>query len=522
MYKVLIVDDEPLILEGLPNLINWEEHNLEIAGQASNGLEALEIIKSIDIDILITDIRMPKTDGLELLTLTKEMKKNVKFIVLSGYNDFEYVKAAAKLGIENYLLKPVDDKELTLTLVDTVNKIERELSKNIEIKEGLSVLRDNILYMWVTGSLSYTELKDKAAFLNINLESRSFTVAIFKIMNPQTDKTFKGRDIKSSIQNIFHDTFKESYTTIPFYYLNDEMIIIFMGDNLSERTDAIEALMYNCIKKTNDQLNIDAFITVGSFENDFSELYLSYNQAKKMQDFSLILGSNKVLCYDYAPKPRIKDKFDFENYLVKISSSIKNRNSQALCVTVDAIFDELFSIGSITPDHVLNVIFELFYTIIDAARSVNQTIDFSLNATTSLLVDINNLKTIDQVKRWFYSVADLTINLMKDERKKYSTLIAKVIDYINLNYSQSINLKTIASKFDSNAFYLGQLFKKETGKSFTDYINCIRIEKAKELLLTMNLKTSEVASRVGYVNTNYFFTIFKKNTGISPAEFRGE
>ena len=144
MYKVLIADDEPFILEGLADLINWEEHGLQIAGLVSNGLDAKNIVDSSDIDILITDNRMPRMDGIELIKYIAQTEKNIKFIILSGYNDFEYVKEAAKIGIENYLLKPVDEKELISTLINTVDKIENEIYKKKELQQGYNILRDNI------------------------------------------------------------------------------------------------------------------------------------------------------------------------------------------------------------------------------------------------------------------------------------------------------------------------------------------------------------------------------------------
>ena len=176
MYKALVVDDEPIILEGFDNLISWEEFGIEISAKAENGKAALQIVREEEIDLLITDIRMPEMSGLELLKTIRQEGKSIKVIILSGYDDFQYVKEASKYGIENYLLKPIEENELEETLLHLTEKLENEQKQQNRLQESYQLLRSNILYRWITGAIGEEELTMRAEFLDISLEKQWYQV----------------------------------------------------------------------------------------------------------------------------------------------------------------------------------------------------------------------------------------------------------------------------------------------------------------------------------------------------------
>ena len=161
MYSVLLVDDEPSVLTGLRYVIDWDEYGVEIAGTASNGTQALELLRELPVDILITDIQMPQMGGLELLQQVRAQNMDLRCIILTGYDDFKYVKKAAQLGIENYLLKPVSPEELSETLLNTITKIEYLRSRKLDLAENIRVLRDGTFYRWIAGRIGSAELADR-------------------------------------------------------------------------------------------------------------------------------------------------------------------------------------------------------------------------------------------------------------------------------------------------------------------------------------------------------------------------
>jgi two-component system response regulator YesN len=519
MYKVLIVDDEPFILGGLPDLIEWGEHNLEIAGLVKNGEEALKVLTGkTTIHIVLTDIRMPRMDGLELIRRVRELGHNVKFIVLSGYNDFEYVKQAAKLGIENYLLKPVDDKELTQTMFETIRKIESEQSRSIEIRQGLQVLRDNVLYSWVSGEIADRELKEKATMLGIDITGNAYTVAIVSILTvPPSFESDRSR-LQFAVRNICSDTLEGKLSSTPFYNLDGGLIIIIANSN---KREVIEEGLHACMANIISLLKADVFITVGNFIPDYRNLYKSYGQAQKILAYSMILGKNQLLFFDTVPVPLPRKQFDLQMYFIDIGSALKTGSLEAAADTVDRMFDELKRIPGLTPAFIRNTALETFFVLNAAVRS-SRSIDAASEDMSDMLVTINELYIMEEMKRWLHKITATAMAKLSERNAKLSPQIVKVVDDILIHYAEGINLKTSAAKFEVNAYYLGQLFRKETGKSFTEYLNTVRIEKAKELLLAGTMRTNDIAIKVGYINTHYFFTVFKKMNGMSPTEFRGE
>ncbi|KHF37280.1 putative response regulatory protein [Paenibacillus sp. P1XP2] len=180
MRSVFIVDDEPFILEGLNNVVEWEELGTTLCGKAYDGKEAFEQLRETGCDILITDIMMREMDGLELIRRLKPLHPHMKFIVLSGYNEFNYVKEGMKLGIENYLLKPVNMKELAETIQSTVQKMDNAERPAYWNAEELDILRDNVMNRWATGRIDPAELKNRLEFLDIPSDRSCYAAAVVR------------------------------------------------------------------------------------------------------------------------------------------------------------------------------------------------------------------------------------------------------------------------------------------------------------------------------------------------------
>ncbi|HEY5584438.1 MAG TPA: response regulator transcription factor [Ruminiclostridium sp.] len=523
MYKVLIADDEPFILEGLANIINWEEYGLEIVGLVNNGLEAKDIIDSHNVNLLITDIKMPKMAGLELIRYIKREKKNIKCIVLSGYNDFEYVKEAAKLGIENYLLKPVDDEEFISTLINTVDTIENELCENKEIQQGLKILRDNILLRWVTNNVSDRELREKASFLNINIKNSHFLVAILKIStksiydNPDIDDSIL---LRASIQNICCQTITESTLGTVFHDIDSDFILLFSGNDLLNRIPEIKKVLYDCKQNINMNLKVDVFVSVGSVEVDYRLVYRSYKQAKTIQDYCLVLGYNHVLFYDRVAVSPGKAFIDIKDDLMALNEALRCRELQSINSVIKDIFTKFHNIENLNPSAIRNITVTILFSMVNFVRSLNSNTSTVFEDANELFFNVYKFETLYDLENWLKEMALTCINILDSEEHKQSPSIRKILSYLNSHYNNDINLKTVASEFELNAFYLGQLFKSEVGDSFTNYLNNLRINRAKELIMEGKYKNNEIAEKVGYINTNYFSTIFKKATGMSPTEFK--
>ncbi len=512
MYKILIVDDEPFILDGLRHIIDWEEYDLEIIGEASYGSEALEIIDKNNIDILITDIRMPFMDGFELIRQIRERDLDIKCIILSGYDDFSYVKEAVQLGIENYILKPISKGELISTLLATQKKIENDLQKKARITEGSKVLRDNLLLRWVMNDITEEELLDRMNFLGINIESKEYMV-----VNISANKN----DKKPAIEKVINQVIDGIIPALTFSDLGGDMILI-----IFDLTDAQKALLFNKLfpeiqQELKSYTQDEVFITAGSYEKGLQNVYKSYSCARYLQDYRLIMPSKRILSYADTIKNERNGNIELKiDYDALCNFIILKRREEALKL-IEEFYNSLIGIPGLNPSVVYNITIEILFNTTTTIKRLRGGKDVfgEMKVIKDMYVNILKIKNIDELMDWLKVVINSSVDYLSIEDDRNNKLIERVLIYIHNNYAGEINLKTIASEFSINTAYLGQLFKKQMGESFTNYLNRYRVEQAIELMSKSNLKVNEISKSVGYYNISYFYTVFKKITGVSPNEY---
>ncbi|WP_273323789.1 response regulator transcription factor [Vallitalea guaymasensis] len=517
MYNVLLVDDEPFIVDGLEVLIDWAKLNLTVVGKAYNGKDALDFMKFTHVDILITDVKMPKMQGLELISEAKILNPNCKCLILSGYNDFEYVKEGIKLGIENYLTKPVNTDELTATLEETVKSLDLATSKVIFTPDNSEwhILRGNILSRWVNDSITSEELRNRADMLQIITDSSCYSVAIINItldsnVNSQVSK----------IYNICYNYIKSDGKIMSFEDMYGNFVLIFTHEQYDDR----DSYILNILGRIYDNitsLNVKVHITLGPTVISYKELSKSYKTARKLFEYFLIYPNKKVICNDLIDDSKLK----VENLISIdhnfIASSLVSKNKEELFDYIDKLFDEVINIPGITPEHLKMIVVKILLTLYKSMSS--QFVLFQneiINHQSNLLSTIHNIHDLKILKETLKDLFTYIIDKLNEKETSTSPVVYQVLKYIHKNYSKELSLKTLSFQFNINTTYLGQLFKKETGISFPNYLNNYRIDRAKEYLLESNLKTAQIAKKVGYMDPNYFYRIFKKYTGVSPTDYK--
>ncbi|MDT2265525.1 response regulator [Paenibacillus larvae] len=233
MRSVFLVDDEPFILEGLQTIMEWEKLGLKVVGHDSNGEKAFAFLKDHPVDLLITDIRMPKMDGLELIKQMKLIHGKMKFIILSGHHDFNYLKQGMKLGIENYILKPINIEELESTLLKINEKWEEEMSLSYSRQEDRDILRLNILSRWVTNNISQEELNHRSQILRIPLDYDSYTVAVLRLLSDPDEELEEGHEYYGIVVKAYlvsREVVNSQESVICFYDSDYDLVLIFGGE----------------------------------------------------------------------------------------------------------------------------------------------------------------------------------------------------------------------------------------------------------------------------------------------------
>ena len=519
MYKMLIVDDEPLIRTGLKNMIEWEVYGIEIVGEAEDGMKAYMQIKSLQPDIALIDISMPNMSGLELIELCTHLSASPNFIILSGYNDFEYVRTAIKYGAINYLLKPVDQDELTHTIISTVKLLDNDRTKNLYFQKGLQALKNDTLVRLLHHQIDSRELREKSHFLNLSFRCSSMRVGLLKAMNGQDElpmQTFSFSDIEHC-KNVCSSVCP-CYTAIDF----SGTIIFIFKDHSHELTEHdFNRLLEDCARQLSEEKNLSFFIALGSNASNSSELSLSYHNAmefiekKRAIETVLQKSASRNMETDSNLPPSLSPD--------QLIPCLSENNISKIHQIIHAYFCNI-SVQTCGADleHVKYSLVESIIGIMQKLRSSTLTDSniYSLKQNAFSVIRSADSLTALEENLYLYFLA-LAEQLSENINPEYSFLVRNALNYVRDNYHDcNLSLKTLAVQMGVNASYLGRQFSLETKEYFSDYLNRTRISQALQLLNDTSWKVSKIAEAVGFANVSYFFTIFKKITGKHPSDYR--
>jgi two-component system response regulator YesN len=519
MFKVLIADDDPAIVEGLKKMVPWEEYGLDIPGMAFNGLEAWKFMAGHGVDILITDIRMPFWDGLELIRKVKEAGLNTRFIVLSGYDDFAYLKECIKLGIENYLLKPVNEQELLATLAGTLDKIQAGRTREADSRKDMDIIRNNILYRWITGTIDEDELNERFFLLNIKPGTTSYAVCILRVL-ADGDTGIDYHTLIPEAEKICLEIVNKYRSGLVFAAPDGEIVFLFTGCQDSAGDSLLRPILKECLLSVKHSINLPLFITNGGFKNNRRLVRRSYRKARELQQYSLIFPPDSILD-DTIKGTQANVQMGPIISTDEITRMAACKDLEGLLGHIEKGFNQIKGMEGITPALVQNVATEILIAVINGGLATGGK-NGLLTELGRPISDIYRMQSLNEIIRFTKDATTRVIDHLAQSYERINPVIKRVMAYIKTNYSEEISLKTLAAAFNVNPHYLGRLFKEESGEFFSDYLNKIRIDKAKELLLNTHQSIREVSLQTGYTDPNYFYTLFKKYTGVSPAEFRNQ
>ncbi|MCR6514786.1 MAG: response regulator transcription factor [Clostridium sp.] len=501
MYKVMLVDDEKLITEGLKNLIDWEKLNLEVVATANNGEEALRKLKEEKVHIVITDINMPVMTGLDLIKEVKGKDNKTNFIILSGYDEFSYAKKAIEYGVDSYILKPIDEEELEKTLIKLLARIEK--SK----KEKKDVLYKNTkLLQFINGKINKEEILKIEDELNIPLRGKSYTVSSI-ILNKKNED---GKYI--NIDEIIEEYSGKNYELL--HKFDGQTILINSWDLDVKNEDILK--YFNFIKdKLIEKIEGDVFIAVGDVTKDIDLLKNSLNSSNKLKKYILTEGTN--ICLTSEDVTNIKDyKTNFSKEIERLNKIIIEKDGSGAKMFLEGLIDDI----ALTPKNIYDLSIRVVMLIDKISDEFKVDKKYVKDSLSSNIVELCSESTRDSIKAFLVSEIEELISVMYSTTKRYSPVVSQIVSNIEERYSEELSLKTLAYQYNINSSYLGRIFTKEVGMSFSDYLNKVKNTKAKELILETNMKINDIAKAIGYTDTSYFYRKFKKYYGICPSTLR--
>lgn len=511
MYKVFIVDDEPFIIEGLYDAVDWSAFGLEMVGSAENGVQALDRLRETPVDILLTDISMPQMNGLELIREARRFRPALKAIVLSGYNEFDFLKEGMKLGIENYLLKPVHFGELQGTLTATVEKLDREEAEREWGGDEIGILRDNVMLRWLAGRIAPPELAERAALLRIDLSKPFVAVAVVRAEGG-TEPAY------ATAERLLRD----EASVILFRDLEDNAVLAFPLEKAESGKREAREKLERLARRWEDEAERKTGagrprIAVGAAVR-MDEARVSYDGALKAQPLFLVQPDRSLLDYERLPPAHAAAEpeeawLDWDAYAKRLAA----KDGGGLRAQLEEDFARLRDSGAGASAQAKGDAVELIVRMKMEADKLGRT--DKPDVYKAALDRALRADTLEEIEEAAQEAASATIDSFGGE--DMSPVVRQVLRHVQDHYADPLTLKTLAREFNIHPVYLGHLFHKQTGDSFTDYINKFRIDKAKELLRDSRLKVNEIARSVGYWETGYFYKQFKKYVGVPPSEYKG-
>ena len=530
MLKVLIADDEIKICKLIECLIDWQSIGLKIVSVVHDGLSALSAIHEHQPDIVITDIRMPNVNGLELIKKTKDINANINFIIISGYSDFTYAQQAIKYGVEDYLLKPIKKNELLSTLTKLVEKHREQKTKETETNDMLQQIHTNkeiVKTYFINELLDNYEVPNFIPNLNkINTQYYcNFNDAFYQIMVIQP---ICMNDVLSDEILAFFMSKATSIIQKEINYLN-ELII----SNHGEFTYCVLNGFYDQLITSADPARRIRSELLG-LKDIFSNLKIYVYLSSVYQGIEqLPLCMKEVLFASY-------DKLTSVSSIIQYEQKKENSNINAI-LSAQFRKDFLFSLETLNTSRISKLLTETMQNIIDknlqgndiyaiytelidmfsyGVKNYNFNIDYA-SVTQNLLLEFHTFTNLTDLINHVIAVINSKITQLQTEKQLENTRPIRLAkQYINDNYTSPLTLEMIGLEIGLNPSYFSSIFKKETGKNFIDYLNAVRIENAKQLLIENSLTVMDICEAVGFNDIKYFTKRFKKETGLSPSDYR--
>jgi len=500
MTDIMLVDDEVLALEYLKNMVDWERNGYHVVGCATSGKKALELFDRTHPQIVISDIRMPGTDGLELTRQIKEKDKETVVILLSAYRDFDYAQKGIRYGVSNYLLKHELSSELILKELEEVKeKLERAGNKK---KIYQKYFMNQLIYHRVTA-----EELDKSI-----LGNRFFLLLLHK-RNPVIQGEFAETRWTEEEQEAVRNILEESLENIVFYAADVQItennwILLYRIENTASKYMVNSLILRKC-HQIADQLELCLqmhFNMVYSYEITPKEISETFRTISRQIRYSVFWEDEAICAMEKMPE---KEKKAIWGEQIRILREAIYGSEEELEKQIEAIFsgirekEDLEDCKMLLPS-LSNLLGELCES--ENCKEINLK---------------EPLYTIREIEQYYCrNFSYIQQKYARKARLGYSRTVLDMIDYIEKNYPQELSLELLGEKFHMNGVYLGQIFKKETGQNLSKFIKQYRMEKAKDMLENTNMKIVNISEACGYQNVSYFCQSFRECYGVSPQKFR--
>lgn len=531
-YRMIIVDDEEKIIQLIRQLGHWEELGIEVAAVCMDGEAALKEIRSQQPDIVLTDIKMPEMDGIELIERAKELNPNICFVVLSGYRHFEYARSAVQLGVADYLLKPLEEAQLNLTLEKLCRKIDEqrrqekdrnrleqymELDKRAAQEQFWKIIKEN----GTQGDGRFQSWESCLAGFQMNFDKEMFQCVQF-VTNIDGllfgQQSLFGEKLEEICEKILGDNCRYVSGMVEDGHYG---LILNFDRGMEERMrQSVSALFYQIRELADIYGDFGLYIGKSEYKKELCQLGRAWWEAGVAAWGRLVFLGNRIIDYEQV---KSLERFSCEDMMTKkMEGELLGAAETFQYDVIGRIFGEIsenaVKFRNAHPEDMIRFLQELTAKLLQGWMEMPELMQ---QCRRELSLALRGAKSFPQTIREYYLCFNDHLHKRKGElERKMGSAVEQAVSYISTHYAESISLESMAERNHLSPAYFSKLFKTTMGVTFVEYVTRVRMEEAKKRLIESRDSIKEIAWQVGYQDDKHFLKTFKKQVGISPKEYR--
>ena len=525
-YKVILVDDEAEVIDMIEKKIHWNDLGFEVAGSATNGVKALELVEKLQPDVVLTDIKMPYMDGLELSRRLNREYPNIYIMLCTGFDEFEYAKEAVHLEIKEYMLKPVNATELSESLTNLKHTLDREREEKLNVKklndyfqEVLPKLQSNFFISLIEGRVEKQDYERFLQAYQVDMKGPLFGCVIFHTSENHVPEGMNPLLLSMSVEREIKQRLMDQWNCLEFIYMGNTLLILELDaeDQITQITDACDRFCRWAYRI------MGAVVTagIGTVCDSLYEISLSYERAREAVSYRVLYGTKRAINIgEIVPKEQIKPVQSEESRMQTLFRAIRIGDSTEIERAAHGEMEKLHKNTETMSQYnlaTMEIVSGFFKFCTDNSLDFNK-----ISGNMQNIYEKVSQMDESSLTAWIVQMSETISEKLKCARNSSARrLIVEAQNIVKERYMEAdISLDEVCAVLGVSNSYFSSLFKKEAGKSFISYLTDYRMDIAAEMILNTDEKSYTIAEKVGYLDANYFSYVFKKKFGVSPSKYR--
>lgn len=537
--KLLILDDEPILRQGIVNKVIKSGLPLDIVGEAGDGIAGLELVRREAPDIVITDIRMPGMDGIEFIEQAQRINEQLHFIVISGYSDFEYAKRALRLGVFDYLLKPVEDDQLKDSLSQIIYKIEqarKSTAEMIRLRNETDLSRETLRQQYMTRMIQQAESPDTRSaerdeqLARIESKYRNYLAVVLVVEPIQLPHySFRLGDenlIWFAVENVMSERIESTGRDgILFQHsLHENEMVYLLGIESQNESLVVQDWLQEVRFGLQNYLKLQVTIAIGTIVDQIGQMPLSYRHAKLALRNQMIHGTGQIYDYESLQKRSVeRGVLLTDEDESKLIYWLNDYNAIALQSWIELRIQSLAHSPSATYMQLEWLCVDLYLLFRKYLLANTSEMEWIIGEMDDLLLWLQKLSTWQDAVNQMQRIAGNIVGYLSQSNPgSNKDLMEEVKLYMEAHFASSITLQSISERFYIHPNYFSRRFKEKHGQTFVDYLTAIRMKKAMDWIRETELQVQQIANKVGFEDASYFTSVFRKFYGLTPKQYRDQ